>query len=469
MRLDKVLLISPPISPGQVYGRYAPASPMFPPLGLCCIGGALLQDGCEVRLMDCTAERSSFADIRRQITDFQPHMVGLTSTTVSFHSAQQVLALVKGLDPSILTVLGGAHVSAVPVQTLEECPHLDVGVCGEGETTIRELRKAVRDERALSSVPGICCREQGGVVLAAPRHRAADLDQFPPPARHLLKDLKAYFPNPFRGGPQAVSMISSRGCALGCSYCDQSVFGRSWRGHSVDHVMRELRELKKSFRFDFFSFEDDHFLINPRRVQELCERMIAERMDIGWSCSARVDSIVPELLSLMKRAGCRTIYFGIETGSPRMARLIDKGLDLDQVRHGVRLCADSGIKAYGSFMLGIPTETPEEMDQTMGFALSLPLEAISCFLYVPYPGTPLRALALASGFVSQDWRDYSAHPTRPPFVGFGLSAEDLLSRQRRFYRGFYLRPGYVARHWRRWLNPGFLGFAAALDSASRNR
>jgi len=462
MRLERVLLVNPPLSLEQIYGKYASGAPVLPPLGFCYIASVLLERGYEVRLLDCAAERGDLASVERAIREFKPRLLGVTSTTVSFHCAKRVIALAKSVDPEIVTVLGGAHVSAVPRETLAELPELDFGVYGEGERTIEELCRALEEGLPLEAILGLCRREGGRIAVNPPRPNEPELDRFRIPARHLLKDLKRYSPNPLRGFSRSVSLISSRGCTFDCSYCDQSVFSRRWRGHTAGHVIEEIKALKRDWGFDFFSFEDDHFLINHARVIELCRRMIDEKLDIGWTCSARANSFTPELAALMKEAGCRIVFLGLESGSPRILSQIDKDIDLPSAARGVELLAAAGIRTYGAFMIGTPGETEADVELSIEFALSLPLDAISCFVYVPYPGTPLRALALKSGFVSDDWRDYSAHPTRLPFLNEGASEEHVLALQREFYRRFYLRPSHILRHLPDYLNRRFIPKAAVM-------
>jgi anaerobic magnesium-protoporphyrin IX monomethyl ester cyclase len=459
---QRVLLINPPVTLEQVYGRYASGAPVLPPLGFCYIASVLIEMGCEVSLLDCVAEHSTMEDVYRRTLEFKPDLVGLTSTTVSFYYAKQALAEVKRADPRIKTIMGGAHVSAIPLETMQECSDLDFGVYGEGEATTRELVQSLTDGRPLGLIKGLCWRDDGKIVVNPPRPNERDLDRFPRPARHLLKDLKLYSPNPFRGYSRAVSVISSRGCTFDCSYCDQSVFQRRWRGHGADAVLEEMEDLREHGGFDFFSFEDDHFLINKERVIELCRKMIERKLDVGWSCSARANSFTPHVLELMRDAGCKIVYLGLESGSERMIKRIDKGMDLEAARKGAGLLRRHGIQGYGAFMMGVPDETPEDIDATLAFALSLPIDAISAFIYVPYPGTPLRARALQTGFVSQDWRDYSAHPTRLPYVQDGFTEEYLLSRQREFYQKFYLRPGFVLTHLSNYFNRAFLSRAAGM-------
>ena len=447
----RILLINPPISTDAIYGRYASAAPVLPPLGFCYIAAVMEKLGHDVRLLDCPAEECALDEIRSLVLKFKPQVVGITCTTVSFVSAKLVINAVKEIAPDTLVLLGGAHISALPRETIMECPALDIGVYGEGEETVVEILETIAAGDSLLGIKGICFRRGSDIVVTPPRPLSQNLDLLPMPARHLLRNLQDYSPNPFRGYSRAVSLISSRGCTFDCSYCDQSVFNRRWRGHGAKVVVAEMRELQQRYGFDFFSFEDDHFLLNQERVVELCETMLRENLKVAWTCSARANSFTPEILRLMKKAGCRIIYMGIESGSKKILWDIDKGITVEQIRIGVKMCADEGIKAYGAFMIGTPDEEKADIEKTLEFALSLPLIAISCFIYVPYPGTPLRVKALKEGFVSDDWRDYSAHPSRLPFVRTGMSQEFLLAKQREFYNRFYLRPSYLLGNVSDWL------------------
>lgn len=456
MRYDKILLANPPITQKLLYGRYAAAAPVLPPLGLCYVAEELSRQGREVRLVDCLAEELSLSDLKDRIGAFGPQVVGLTSSTASFHAARQVLASLKGADPGLVTMLGGAHVSALPRRTMEECPELDIGVYGEGELTVREVMASLEDGKPLDGVAGVCHRREGAIIVNPPRPVAPDPDQFAFPARHLLGDMGLYVPNPFRASSRAVSLVSSRGCPFECAYCDRSVFGRGWRGHSADYVLREMTHLRERYGFDFFSFEDSDFMVDAGRVESLCRRLIGEGLGVGWTCSANANCLKPSLLRLMMEAGCRIVYLGLESGSPRILEVLEKKTTVRRMRESVLSCVDLGLKVYASFMIGAPTETEDDIDRTLEFALSLPLEAVSCFIYVPYPGTPLRELALRSGEVSEDWRDYCAHPSRLPFVQRGLTMEYLLAKQAEFYRRFYGRPGRLLASLPGLLNAGFL-------------
>jgi anaerobic magnesium-protoporphyrin IX monomethyl ester cyclase len=464
----KVLLVNPPITKKQVYSRYSAGAPCLPPLGLCYLGAALLQKGHDVKLIDCAAENTGVETVISELNVFSPDIVGVTSATVSYIAGKSVLDAVKRARPDIMTILGGAHISAVTVDAMRDCSAADVGVVGEGEHTLLEIVDRLEKHQPLEKVEGTLIRVDE-TILRNPTRKPPNLDEMPFPARHLLKDLRMYSHTPFRGARFTTTMITSRGCPFNCCYCDQSVFGRRWRAHSADYVLRELLSLKNEYGVEFISFEDDNFLLSRKRIIDICRMMIEANLKLGWSCLGRANEVDDEVLALMKKAGCRTIYVGVESGSPRVLEMIDKKLSIEDTARGIQLIKKYGISVTGSFILGIPTETRDEMDMTVKLALSLPLDGVTFFLFTPYPNTPLRELAKNYGSVSEDWRHYSGHPGVLPFVPAGMKDKDLLDCQAAAYRKFLMRPRYLSKHFTMFLNRSSLRNAARFARALISR
>ena len=442
----RVLLVNPSIAQAEVYAKYSAGAPVLPPLGLCYLAAALLKEGHEVRILDCVAEKISLPGLQEEIRRFKPEVAGVTATTVSFEAAKRVLKAVKDTDRAVTTVLGGAHISALPRATMAECGEIDVGVFGEGEQTIRELAERLSRQQSLLGVRGTIIRQDGRIAENERREPIRNLDDIPFPARHLLRDLRLYSHTPFRGTRFMTTMITSRGCVFNCGFCDQSVFGRAWRRHSAGYVVAEIAHLKEKYGVDFISFEDDNFMISTRRTAEICRGMLESDFRVSWSCLGHVNELDEAVLPLMKQAGCRTIYLGLESGSARILEMVNKKTDLEDIRRGVKLIKKHRIHVTGSFILGLPTETRAEMEQTVRFALSLPLDGVSFFTFTPYPNTRLRDLAAQHGRVSEHWADYSGHPNCLPFIPDGYADRELLEIQRRAYQRFLLRPGYLVRH-----------------------
>jgi radical SAM superfamily enzyme YgiQ (UPF0313 family) len=205
-------------------------------------------------------------------------------------------------------------------------------------------------------------------------------------------------------------------------------------------------QLKEQYDVDFISFEDDNFLLSKKRTVDLCRMVIAEKVNVAWSCLGRANEVDHEVLSLMKKAGCRTIYVGVESGSPKILKLMNKQLSIETIRKGIELIKQHGISVTGSFILGVPTETKEDLEKTINLALSLPLDGASFFIFTPYPNTKLRELACEHGKVSEMWSDYSGHPTLLPFIPDGKDENYLLNAQATAYKKFLLRPSYLLKH-----------------------
>ncbi|MFP4081647.1 MAG: B12-binding domain-containing radical SAM protein [Candidatus Aminicenantes bacterium] len=443
----KVLLINPSITQKEVYAKYSAGAPSLPPLGLCYIAAVLLARGHPVKILDCAAENISLSQLQKEVQEFKPGLVGVTSTTVSYEAARKAVHAVKEVDHGIKTVLGGAHLSALPQATMAEDENIDIGIFGEGEYSLLEVVDRLERRESLVYVEGTIVRQDGCLKMNKARDPVKNLDEIPFPARHLLKDLRLYSHTPFRGAKFMTTMITSRGCPFQCGFCDQSVFGRVWRYHSPEYVVDEISYLKETYGIDFVSFEDDNFMLSKKRTIEICQRMIKKKINIQWSCLGHANEVDDETLSWMKKAGCRTIYLGIESGSPRILELINKKANLEEIRKGVERIKKHNISTTGSFILGLPTETKQEMESTIDFALNLPLDGITFFIFTPYPNTPLRELALKHGNVSREWKSYSGHPGSLPFIPEGMSEEFLLNIQKEAYRRFLLRPSYLIRHW----------------------
>jgi len=441
----KILLLTPPLPAEAIYGRLAAVAPSLPPLGLCSLGTVLVREGHRVNIIDASARRLSPGEVCDQARSFRPEIVGVSATTCSYPRARNLIDRLKGKLPGSILIMGGAHVSALPLQTMRECPGLDIAAVGEGEETLKELVRTIQDGGELSRVEGILYRHRGEIVETHSRAPIPDLDALPEPDRSLLGEQSVYHPTPLRGRGNTTSMITSRGCPLGCLYCDQSVFGARWRSFSAERVLDEMRKLIQGSGADFISFEDDNFLFSRERVKRLCRSIRSENLQVGWGCSARAESVDRQILAEMKEAGCHYMYLGIESGSARMLGVLGRNPDLGMLEEKVRMVKESGILAYGSFMMGSPTETKDELAQTQRLALSLPLDGLFLFQYTPYPNTPLRQLALKTGTVSSDWEDYSAHPTRSAFRSDFVSPRTVRRYIFQTYLKFFFRP----RNWAR--------------------
>ena len=468
-----VVFVNSPLGLEERYGALSTAANTLPAMGVCNLAAVARREGYRVGLVEACSLGLSQQQTVSSIMEHRPDFVGLSALTLSINSAASVASSIKEIDPSIGVVVGGAHPTAVPRLTMELFPSFDVCAVGEGEDMILELLAALSGEKDLSSVEGVAYREDGDIIETARRPFIEDMDRLPFPAFDLLPHFPAaYHPGPFRFRRlPAASIVTSRGCPNRCTFCDRSVFGSKCRAYSTGYIIEMLKWLIAEHGVREVLFEDDTFFLFPRRVKEICDRMLSEGIDLSWSCLARVNGVEPGILSLLKRAGCWQIGYGIESGSQRILDFVGKGIDLELVRRAVRWTKEAGICSKGFFITGHPTEDEESLAETMEFATSIPLDDMTVTMLTPFPGSEIYRDAATYGDFDDDWRKMNL--VNAVFVPRGLTRDRLEEHMRRMYRKFYIRPriiwNYMRRmftHWRGTLAI-CLGFAAFLRTVFR--
>jgi magnesium-protoporphyrin IX monomethyl ester (oxidative) cyclase len=437
----KILLVNPPMKKEEIYSAFGKAAPSFPPLGLCSLASLIRKKTKhEINIIDGVAERLSITEFEKKVKNYSPDIVGITASTVSFLRAVDVANSVKSIDGKIKTILGGPHISAIAKQTMTNYNCFDIGVVGEGENTTVDLINFFNKGGNLNKIDGIIYKNKKNIVTTKPREPIKNLDDLPFPARDLLKGFPdLYNPPHYEARHPAAHMISSRGCPFGCIFCTQSVFGRSWRGNSAKYMFSEIQDLIEKFNILDVLFQDDLFTFSHERVNEFCNSIIKNKIDLTWSCSSRVSLINKTILDKMYKAGCRIIYYGIESGDQNMLNFMRKGITIEQITKVVNETKASGMSAYGSFILGFPTETEKSLNKTIEFAKKLPLDGVSFHLAIPYPGTFFNKIAEQYGTVKYEWNEYRGHPDNVVFIPKGLSSKFLFFKQKKAYKEFYLR------------------------------
>lgn len=359
----------------------------YPPLGLGYLAAVLERDGHQVRIFDFSLDpRTPLEEDVQAVCAFDPHLVGITAMTSVYHSALETATLLKAYLGRPI-VIGGPHATVYPERILAESPVIDYVVRGEGEETIQELVRILCNKGDLSTVRGLTYKVRGEVISNPDRPLITDLDALPFPARHLF-DLKRYGLCTPDGQPMA-TILSSRGCPYNCSYCFKGIVGRTYRQRSPENIIAEIRQVIDQYGIRNFYFIDDLFTIDVRRLEAITEQLIREKLDIRWQCLGRVDRVNADILRKMYAAGCRRIHFGIESGNQEVLQRIGKGIKLEQVRQAVRWAQEAGIHVKGYFMLGLPGDTEETMQQTVEFAAELNLDEAMFSLTTPFPGTRL--------------------------------------------------------------------------------
>ena len=317
--------------------------------------------------------------------DRQFDFVGFSSVCSSYPVTLRIASDVKRRQPSSIVAFGGPQASAVDVATLQAYPPIDLVLRGEAEQTLPQLLHALNQGGPLHAVPGLTFRRDGKVLRTPDAGGINDLDTLPFPAFHLLPDM---------GSCRFMPLELGRGCPFACTFCSTNdFFRRRFRLKSPARVLEEMRRVKATYGIDTFELVHDMFTVDRKRVVAFCEALLASPEKFYWGCSARTDCIDDELIELMAQAGCRGLFFGIETGSPRMQKIIDKGLDLEVAAARVRACSRSRIKTAVSLIVGFPEETLADLRATINFfAQSLRSSYADpqvCVL-APLAGTPIQ-------------------------------------------------------------------------------
>lgn len=423
-----------------------------PKLGLLYVAGALRQSlGITARIVNCLADGLGPAALEDLLRQEQPDVVGFSALTFNLLDCLAVAKIVRQACPRARICFGGRHVTLYPQETLS-FPEVDWVVVGDGEETFCELVSAYQKGGAgLGAIPGLGWKDEGGRPVlngARPLPQSASLDYLPMPAHDLL-DLKKY--TVVSSSDQGVAAVqSARGCPGRCSFCDTRL--SRFRFRSPDHVLRELRWLKELGAREFF-FIDDTFTVRRDRVLELCRKMNEAKLGLPYKISARVDRIDPEMIDALAKSGCTSIHYGVESGSQRVIDILQKGVTLEQIRKAFKLTKAAGLRSFAYMMLGVPGETPEEMEQSIALVDELQPDHVNYSICMPLPGTPLYEAALRDGLVASDfWREFAQNPKpglKLPVINGHLDEAALRRLQDRAMRRFYSSFTTILRELRR--------------------
>lgn len=462
-----IVFVNPPLSQKERYGVKFKAGGQTPPTGLALLAAVCRDAGYKVAIIDSPALDLGYKETINKILKYSPKYVGFTAVTLSIFNAMNVAKMLRDRNKDIKQILGGAHITAAPFETIKKFGNVfDILSIGESEDTIVDLLDALENKKPLSKVKGIAYLEKGKFKFTERREFIKDLDRLPPPAWDLLPDLAKHYCPPAHTVKRfpAALMISSRGCPGQCTFCDNKVFGRKLRCHSADYVIDQIKFLQKRYGIKEIQFRDDNFTVFKLRNKELFKRLIDEKIDIAWSCAARVDMIDPETLALMKKTGCWQIWYGVESGSDKVLKAIKKNTTVEKIRKAITMTKKAGISPCGFFMIGMPEETKEDIDKTMKLLLELPLDEFHISHLTPFPGSEIYATACQYGYFENDWKKMSGWKT--VFVPKGLTKKDLVEYSNKAMKRFYYRPRIIFqylkrirsfRHLRVYIN-AFIGF-----------
>ena len=372
----------------NLVGRHGPAKTFRPPLGLISLATVLRDDGCDVEIFDLDRlEPTSTQEMVCQaIMAREPEIVGFSTMCSTYLTSLKLAQGCKSLDPAVKIILGGPQATITAEATLALFPFVDVIARGECEQNITTIMRALATGGPLAAIPGLHYRAGATIVSTPALPPISDLDEIPLPDYGLCPNLTAH---------QRLPIEVGRGCPFQCTFCCTNDFwGRKYRLRSSDRQIALFRQLQSEHGFREFVFEHDNFTVSKAKVIELCRAIRQAELNINWRCDSRIDTLDAELIQEMAAAGCTGIYMGIETGSPRIQKLIKKNLDLSHAVETVRQVLAAGINITASFILGFPQETLEDLLQTIDLMLRLKFAGprfVNIFLFMLAP-TPLTEL-----------------------------------------------------------------------------
>lgn len=449
MPLD-LLLIDPPLSMTKRYGHFALCGGKSFQNGLAYIAAVARRDGFEVKILDMEVTVLDDAALKEFFITYKPRVVGLTAPTIAISDAAKVARVVKETLPDTLTVIGGPHMSCAPEATIRRYIAFDIGVVGEGEITMLELLKLPDPLKGnFMGINGLVWRNGDEVSFSKPRELIKDLNWLPLPAIDLFPELKSSYIPPYFSVKRtpAVTVMTTRGCPGKCTFCTNAIHGRIIRQYSLDYLFELTYMLIKKHGIKEFQINDDTFTVNKKRVMAFCRRLIDEKIDLTWSCLARVNGVTLEMLELMKKAGCWQICYGVESGDQAMLDSLQKGTTLKQIRETTAMTKKAGISMKGYFIIGLPGETRESIKKTIDFALELPIDDMALTIFTPYPGTPAYETIHEYGTFEEDWDAMTT--LNASFVANGFTRDELIKINQATYRKFYFRPRIVLSYLKR--------------------
>jgi len=386
VKIESVLLIHPFPYDKHIGKRYTNRIP----LGLCYIGEVLRQqNSVAVRLLDLSTKEPSF-DLAAYLRMVNPDLIGFSvHSTSTAPLAFELARLAKQELPNCVLLAGGAHPSALPIDTLKYS-EFDIVVIGEGELTMSKLVQSLQRDTNLQDVEGIAFKR--GAICVTGQGPKPNLDTLPfmPPTFLNLEDYNLDVPH-MRPG-KTLNLVTMRGCPYRCAFCSyKAISGNAPRFRSAKHVVAEMERAVRLFNISNFYFVDDDFVLSPRRVREICSLLGERSLDIQWRCQCRPDSFVrdAQMAHIMHEAGCIHVSFGIESGDQELLGKINKRLDLEAAKRAITKARNEGIHARAFLMVGLPFQNWESIEKTVGFLKAHPPNEISVEVFVPHPGSPI--------------------------------------------------------------------------------
>lgn len=417
----RILLFCPTMT---VRGSDTTTPGATPPLGLASVAAYLETKGHDVKIIDAIAEGLNIVkrtknsirvglstpDIFAKIAYYNPDIVGISSMfTVYAPDAHEIAKLVKKFNQKIPVVFGGAHTSILSENVLKD-KNVDLAVIGEGEETMLEIVTLHQNNASLKNILGTAVRDSMGKYHKNKlRPFIPDINTLPPPARHLLPmdiylNASRDISHSYTYRSPSTTVITSRGCPGNCIYCAvPGIWGRTWRPYTAQRIYDEIEYLKTRYGVREIQFLDDNISVNPKRLDEICNLLIENNLDIKWTTpnGIAIWTLNKQLLIKMQKSGCYRLTFGIETGHPETQKFIRKYLDLDKAAKIIKTASDLGIWIFSTYIIGFPYETKESIKTTFDYAIKSYSDFVVFILLMPFPNTDVTNIMVKEGILKK--------------------------------------------------------------------
>jgi len=442
----KVLLIHP-ASGGMEFAENfsVPIDPYLPPLGILYIASMLERNGHEVTVIDCNAERFTKEVCKKALNGCDA--VGMTLYCHPFEQDNSTFIsnTIREIDPDIPLIVGGPHSTLLPEQSIKD-HNANISVIGRGETAINPIMDALEGKRNLSSIPNIVYKNNGGILRTASEPITLNFDDLPYPSRHLVDKYDyGYMQGLKIAKGRLTSIITSRGCANRCKFCNLYACVPECTFRSVEKIKKEIEDISRK-GYQTLTFVDDNFMMRKKTVLEIMNYIIDSKFDFRlWIFGARAAGVDKAMFEKMRDAGTDIISFGIESGSQEILDYYNKKLTLDQVKFAVKLAKEMGFLTTGTFIIGAPIETRDHINQTIRFASHLPLDAAIFFAFHYTYKSPLWQEAVEKGMIKPD--EFRVVPDKGRGLG-NFTAEELFYLTKVANLRFFINP----RRWTRTLS-----------------
>jgi len=455
----KIILISPP----QMFAKSRVAAGVNPPLGLMYLSASLRNNGYNPKIIDAVVEAPNnifkidnelsgrglrFRDIISRIPK-DAGLIGITNLfSFSYPLVRRLTYEIKKNFPEKKIVLGGAHPSATPIETVSEAS-IDFVIISEGDLTIVELAGNIDNSTVLSKIDGLAYKSENGKPVLNPKTRfIEDLDSVAFPDRNAVP-IELYYEIGSPHGPcqgRWTPILSSRGCPFQCTFCTSNLWDRRYRVRSAKNVLDEIEQCKNEFNITEFLFEDENFTINKKRTLEVCNTIINKKLNIRWQTPNGIRASVTdeEMLDVMRKSGCHHITVAPESGSERVLNeIIKKQQDKDDVTRVVMYASRVGLKTAAYFVSGLPGETVDDVEMSIDYACTLAkegLDEIAFSRFVPLPGSELYEKLVREGKFDGSWLKLTSTDDLSLEESFSehISTEELNRLRKKAYLRFYL-------------------------------